>query len=86
MILVLVGALNVSSISLVDRGEIPSGAGRYALEPEPRRYERGAEIGRFNLGSTVVVLFPAGEVEWDAGLESGRKLRVGEAIGRRRVG
>lgn len=83
MVLVLVGALNVSSIGLVDRGEIPSGTGRYAPEPEPRRYERGAEIGRFNLGSTVVVLFPAGEVEWDVGLEPGRKLRVGEAIGRR---
>jgi phosphatidylserine decarboxylase len=83
MALVLVGALNVSSISLADRGEIPSGTARYTIEPAPKRYEKGAEIGRFNLGSTVVVLFPEGAVEWEPGIEPGRKLRVGEAIGRR---
>jgi phosphatidylserine decarboxylase len=86
MALVLVGALNVSSISLADRGEIPSGPARYSLEPEPRCYEKGAEIGRFNLGSTVIVLFPAGEVEWAPNLEPGSKLRVGEAIGTRVLG
>jgi phosphatidylserine decarboxylase len=86
MALVLVGALNVSSISLADRGEIPSGPARYTLEPEPRHYAKGAEIGRFNLGSTVIVLFPAGEVEWAPGLEPGRKVRVGEAIGVRAPG
>ncbi|HEU4618633.1 MAG TPA: archaetidylserine decarboxylase, partial [Gammaproteobacteria bacterium] len=83
MALVLVGALNVSSIALADRGEIPSGRAWYSVEPEPRLYAKGAEIARFNLGSTVIVLFPAGEVEWDARLDSGRALRLGEAIGKR---
>lgn len=83
MVLVLVGALNVSSISLTDRGEIPSGGPRYWQETPPRSYARGAEIGRFNLGSTVIVLFPEGEVAWSGKLERDRRLRLGEAIGTR---
>ncbi|HEX6995574.1 MAG TPA: archaetidylserine decarboxylase [Gammaproteobacteria bacterium] len=84
MALVLVGALNVSSISTSRHGEIPSGAPRYWTEAEPVRYPKGAEIARFNLGSTVILLFPEGRVEWDAALEPGMKLRLGTAIGRLR--
>ena len=84
MALVLVGALNVSSISTARRGEIPSGEPAYWPETEPVSYEGGAEIARFNLGSTVILLFPEGNVDWDAALEPGRKLRLGEAIGRQR--
>ncbi|MFO7285994.1 MAG: archaetidylserine decarboxylase [Gammaproteobacteria bacterium] len=80
MVLVLVGALNVSSISTVSRGEIESGAPRYW--PESLVLAKGAEIGRFNLGSTVVLLFPEGRVEWAAELRSGEKLELGRAIGR----
>jgi phosphatidylserine decarboxylase len=83
MALVLVGALNVSSISLAGRGEIASGEPRYWPEETPRLYGKGQEIGRFNLGSTVIVLFPEGEVEWDAALAPGLALELGQAIGRR---
>jgi phosphatidylserine decarboxylase len=84
MALVLVGALNVSSISTANRGEIPSGEARYWPE-DGTHYPKGAEIARFNLGSTVILLFPEQSVEWADGLESGRKLRLGEAIGRQRA-
>lgn len=84
MALVLVGALNVSSISMTGRGEIPSGEPAYWPEAEPVPYAKGAEIGRFNLGSTVILLFPEGTVEWDGALEAGTKLRLGTAIGRQR--
>src|SRR5690606_1484779 len=83
MALVLVGALNVSSISMTGRGEIPSGEPAYWPEAEPVPYAKGAEIARFNLGSTVILLFPEGSVEWDAALEPGVTLRLGQAIGRR---
>ena len=83
MALVLVGALNVSSISTTGRGEIPSGEPAYWPEAEPVPYAKGAEIARFNLGSTVILLFPEGSVEWDAALEPGVTLRLGQAIGRR---
>jgi phosphatidylserine decarboxylase len=84
MVLVLVGALNVSSISTANRGEIESGAPRYWREEPPIAFAKGDEIGRFNLGSTVIVLFPEDDIEWSAELEPGQKLRLGSAIGRQR--
>jgi phosphatidylserine decarboxylase len=44
---------------------------------------RGEEVGRFNMGSTVILLFPPGAIEWRAGLASGQTVRMGEPIGRR---
>lgn len=84
---VLVGALNVSSISTAWAGEV------LPVEPRwPRRWrysgharmelERGEYLGHFNLGSTVILLFPPGAVVLDEALYAGRKLRVGERIGR----
>jgi phosphatidylserine decarboxylase len=81
MVVVLIGALNVSSISTFSRGEIASGAPQVWDEPTPLRVARGAEIGRFNLGSTVVVLFARGAVRWDARLTTGVSLAMGETLG-----
>ena len=41
----------------------------------------GAEIGRFELGSTVVLLFQKDQVELDS-LELGQTVRLGETLGR----
>ncbi|MBV6424668.1 MAG: Phosphatidylserine decarboxylase proenzyme [Steroidobacteraceae bacterium] len=87
--LVLVGALNVGSMETVWHGEItprrPRELSRLdselpALAP-PRTLEKGAEMGRFNMGSTVILLLPPGHAEWDTGLSAGRSVRVGERIG-----
>lgn len=43
----------------------------------------GDEMGRFYLGSTVVLLFEPGRVAWLEGLKEGDPLRMGQAIGRR---
>ena len=43
--------------------------------------DKGDLLGWFNMGSTVIVLAPAG-VRWDADLAPGDTLRMGEAIGR----
>jgi phosphatidylserine decarboxylase len=86
MVVVLVGALNVSSISTFNRGEIPSGEPQLWDEPAPLRVARGAEIGRFNLGSTVVVLFARGVVRWDSRLTTGMPLAMGTALGAGSVG
>jgi phosphatidylserine decarboxylase len=82
---VLVGALNVSSISLVHRGEIASGPPQEWSEPTPLPLPRGAELGRFNLGSTVVLVFAPGMVRWSETLADGAPLRMGEAIGSLRM-
>lgn len=79
--LVMVGAFNVSSISTVTRGEIASGPAMYWPEPDTPQIEIGAELGRFNLGSTVVLIFPRGAVRWSDGLRSGAHLCMGERIG-----
>ena len=43
---------------------------------------KGQEMGRFNLGSTVIVLFPQGRVQWDPGIGPGSAVRVGARVGR----
>jgi phosphatidylserine decarboxylase len=48
----------------------------------PVALARGAELGRFNLGSTVVLLFPRGTVEWLPTLAPGQALLMGQALGR----
>jgi phosphatidylserine decarboxylase len=78
---VLVGALNVSSISITGRGEIPSGPAHTWQPPEHLRLRKGAELGRFNLGSTVVALFPRGAIRWDERLARGARLLMGARIG-----
>ena len=77
-VLVFVGALNVGRIRVV--GVEPGRSG--ALEP-PRRFARGDELGRFEMGSTVVILTPPGGPTPVDGLDHGRPLKMGETIGTR---
>ena len=82
---VLVGALNVSSLSTFNLGEIASGRTREWIEEAPVPVARGAEIGRFNMGSTVVLLFARDALDWAADLADGRTLKVGTALGQVRA-
>ena len=81
VVIVMVGALNVASLSTALSGEIASGEPRILSPVRAPALERGAEIGRFNLGSTIVLLFPAGKARWLSSLATGQRLRMGEAIG-----
>jgi phosphatidylserine decarboxylase len=47
----------------------------------PAQLAKGEEMARFNMGSTVILLFPPGAVRWDARLKAGNTLRMGERIG-----
>ena len=84
---VLVGAMLVSGIETVWGGvEIPPYA-RSIVRKDWRgrgiRLERFAELGRFNMGSTVIVLLPAGAFTLASGLTPQTAVRAGQAIGRR---
>ena len=85
---VLVGALFVGSMSTVWHGDVTPHRRRTvttldpASDAAPLSRARGAELGRFNMGSTVILLLPPGAGHWDATLAPGRVLRVGQAIGR----
>ena len=86
--LVMVGALNVGSMDTVWHGEVAPRARRVVTTLAPRRpgaplmLARGEEMGRFNMGSTVILLFPPGRIEWRQDLCAGRSVRMGEPIGR----
>jgi phosphatidylserine decarboxylase len=86
--LVMVGALNVGSIETPWHGEITPGRPRSLCRVPPRPgapsvvVARGDELGRFNMGSTVILLFPPGRIEWQADFQPGRVVRMGEPIGR----
>jgi phosphatidylserine decarboxylase len=38
-------------------------------------------MGRFMLGSTVILLFPKGAMAWDENYEAGSSTRMGESLG-----
>ncbi|PLX57101.1 MAG: phosphatidylserine decarboxylase [Chromatiales bacterium] len=86
MAMVLVGALFVGSIETVWAGEVtPPHRGatehRTYIDDGPE-LTRGAEMGRFNMGSTVILLLPKARAEWDPQLRSGETVRLGMSIGR----
>ncbi len=86
MALIAVGALFVGSMEMVHCGEI---------NPPPRArtsavaiatgagtsFAKGAELGRFNMGSTVILLFGPGRVGWSREVRAQATLRMGQAIG-----
>ncbi|MFZ9053169.1 MAG: archaetidylserine decarboxylase [Woeseiaceae bacterium] len=82
---ILVGALNVGSITTPWSGEIrPRKSGiveNLALDGASRDVGKGDLLGWFNMGSTVIVLLPRGACTWRDGLRAGAGLRMGETIG-----
>ena len=86
--LVMVGALFVGSMSTVWHGDVAPRAARrttelpVSSEHAPLRLARGAELGRFNMGSTVILLLPPRAVDWSADIGPGHSIRVGETLGR----
>jgi len=88
MALVLVGAIFVGGIETVWEGEVAPARSaprrrRWDYRGESRRVHlgRGEEMGRFNLGSTIVLLFPPGALAWDPALAPGQAVRLGQRLG-----
>ena len=88
MAVILVGAMLVSSMETVWAGTItPPRARRVRTGDWSRRnitLERGAEMGRFNMGSTVIILLPAVAVSSLAELGPDDSLLMGQKLGRLR--
>lgn len=83
--LILVGALNVGSISTPWTGELrPRHAGGIEtvdLGREKIFVGRGDLLGWFNMGSTVILLLPDARYDWRDTLSAGTTVRMGQAIG-----
>jgi phosphatidylserine decarboxylase len=83
-VLTLVGATIVGSMATVWHG--PVNATRvprvreWSYDDGAILLEQGAEMGRFMLGSTVVLLFPQGDLAFNPAWAPGRPIRLGEAM------
>lgn len=83
--MVLVGAMIVAGIETVWSGQVaPPQKGLQHWDhmgaPSPILLERGAEMGRFMLGSTVILLFPRGVAAWNSDVVPGAAVRVGQQL------
>ena len=85
MALILVGAIFVASIETVWHGVVtpPSSSQvqTWQYNDQPIKLARGEEMGRFNMGSTIIVLFGKDAIHWSETLIPGSVTRMGEAIG-----
>jgi len=85
MAMILVGAMIVAGIETVWSGQVAPPPQTphfqdYQAVPEPIRLEKGQEMGRFKLGSTVILLFGEDAVDWHSDYQAGTATRLGEAL------
>jgi phosphatidylserine decarboxylase len=88
MAVILVGAIFVASIDTVWAGTVSPAHQRinsWNYPPSTRAktvsLDKGEEMGRFNMGSTVILLFGKDTIEWSEELIPGTRLCMGQAIG-----
>lgn len=80
MAMILVGAINVSAIETVWHGLVNDDGLKNTLYEEGEvTLRRGDEMGRFNLGSTVIVL-STDEIDWEPDIAPGNTVRLGQAL------
>ena len=86
-VLVLVGATIVGSMATVWHGLVnpprPGTVRTWDYAGQGIRLKQGEEMGRFLLGSTVVMLFPAGPLHFNAGWAPAGPVRLGQAMASR---
>jgi phosphatidylserine decarboxylase len=89
MAMILVGAIFVGSMETVWDGVVTPVRHRISSwEYAPQSAQqltlrKGEEMGRFNMGSTVILLFPKGRIAWDEIMTNGESLKMGQRIGGR---
>ncbi len=85
MVLVLVGAIFVSSVETVWHGVVTppttSSIRHWQYQDKNIILQKGEELGRFNMGSTIIVLFGKDKVAWEKDLSAGKSVKLGEKIG-----
>jgi phosphatidylserine decarboxylase len=87
MALVLVGAIFVSSIETVWHGVVSpptiSSVQSWNYSDNAPVLKMGEEMGRFNMGSTIIVLFGKDNVQWSNDFKAEKLVKLGEMIGSR---
>jgi phosphatidylserine decarboxylase len=88
--MVLVGALFVGSIATVWHGDVAPRSPHERVDlpldasRSPLKLSKGAEMGRFNMGSTVILLLPPDMLDWLPKFASGTRIEVGQMLARLR--
>ena len=84
MVMVLVGAMNVSAIETIWSGLVVPPRARkindYNYPDTTKKIIKGDEMGRFNMGSTVILL-TGNKVEWLPHIKAGYAVKMGQLIG-----
>ena len=84
MAMILVGAINVSSIETVWAGTITPPYAQVVhstfYDKTVNPFEQGQEMGRFNMGSTVIILWQAQQIQFDTTLNPNQTVRLGQAL------
>lgn len=89
MAMVMVGAIFVASIETVWAGEITPPAGQeirhwdFDSNDPAHTFKKGDEIGRFNMGSTVIQLHGPDSIEWQQEIQPAGSVQMGQALARR---
>ena len=87
-VMVLVGATIVGSMATTWHGVVNPPRSptvrEWHYDDAAIHLQQGDEMGRFLLGSTVVMLFPRGPLNWKAGWRPGGAIRMGEHMADRR--
>lgn len=87
MALILVGAIFVASIETVWHGEVSPPTAKeiqsWQYTDNAPQLKRGDEMGRFNMGSTIIVLYGKDVMNWEETMVPGKKVQLGEKIGSR---
>ena len=88
MALILVGAIFVSSIETTWHGVVTppsiSSVQNWTYTENETVIAKGKEMGRFNMGSTIIVMFAKDNINWNAELIAGETVELGEKIGERK--
>jgi phosphatidylserine decarboxylase len=89
--MVLVGALFVGSMDTVWHGEITPRNRRRRIElpldasRAPLRLDKGAEMGRFNMGSTVILIIPPDTADWLPSIKARGTVTLGQPLAQLRA-
>jgi phosphatidylserine decarboxylase len=86
MFLSLVGAINVGAIETCWAGLVTPPAGKALADTayggeDAISMNKGQEMGRFNLGSTIILIFPRDTAQWIKQLKPGDRVLMGQKIG-----
>ncbi len=88
MAIIMVGAIFVGSMETVWAGQITPAKKReiikwsYNDQNNKVKLRRGEELGRFNMGSTVILLFPAEIMQWSPTINAESNIIMGSCLGK----